>query len=105
MSHDRALELLADGSLVLILDGACIQATAKGAQRMLTQALLDGRAVPNGAAALALLQKFLSTTDFATLRAEQPALRGQHRCRVRLQPSDGGMARWELLEREPGKSP
>ena len=85
MSEVFSFDALSGGSLVLTLDRACIQSAAKHAHRELSAALLAGR--PGGApteAMVDLLEKFLGTADFPTLRVEHPELVGDTPCRVRL---------------------
>ena len=86
-----------DGSLVLTLGGSCIQTAAKRAHRDLSSALFEGRAAGSAVeAALETLSWFLSTTDFALLRAEHPELAGAVPCRVRLWRDGEGVVRWEV---------
>ncbi|MCK9460726.1 MAG: hypothetical protein M0R80_13895 [Proteobacteria bacterium] len=101
MAFDRSFEILSDGSPVLTLGDACIQTAAKRAHRRLSAALLEDRAggEPVGAA-LETLARFLSTTDFASLRAEHAELAGGTPGRVRLWRDRGGAVRWEV-ERSP----
>jgi len=89
-------EVRSDGSVVLRLDGACIQTTARRTHRALTAALLAGDAPEAGwEAALDLLATFLGTADFAALRAAHPALTGAVACQVRLTRHAAGV-RWEV---------
>jgi len=98
MNKRLPFEVLADGSLVLTLDEACIQSTAKHAHRELTIALLEGRvASPAMEVPLNLLERFLTTTDFAALRTEHPELAGHNPCCVRLYGYDGSAVRWEVV--------
>jgi hypothetical protein len=90
---------LADGALVLSLGDACIQTTARRAHRELGAALLAAETAETAAAAsLDTLTRFLSTTDFPSLRAAHPELAGGTRCRVRLARAADGGVRWEVIE-------
>ena len=101
MRENPCFELRDHGSLVLTLDGACIQSTAKRAHRELTAALLEGREeMAMEEAAVDLLVEFLGTTDFASLRTEHPELTGQPPCRVLLCRRKDGAIRWELPSSE-----
>jgi hypothetical protein len=96
--NDYSFDLLADGSMVLTLGEGCIQTTARRAHRELVLALIEGRARGAAIEALAaMLERFLSTTDFPALRTGRPELAGGVRCRVRLYRR-GGDVRWELVE-------
>ena len=98
MSKLFSFDVLSDGSLVLVLDKACIQSTAKHAHRELTMAIFERRTTDSATEALVdLLERFLSTTDFAALRAEHPELAGQSGCRVRLFWCTGDDVRWEVV--------
>lgn len=97
MDNTLLFDVPSNGSPVLALDGACIQTAAKRAHRELSSALLEGRAAGSAAeAALETLARFLSTTDFALLRARHPELAGGGACRVRLRAFDDGTVCWEL---------
>jgi hypothetical protein len=90
-------DVLADGSLVLSLDGACIQSAVQRAHRELTVALLEGRAtIATAGALIDLLAQFLDTQNFPALRAEHPELSGQRCCRVRIFRSDD-VVRWKVV--------
>jgi len=96
MPTNFSFDVLSDGSLIVTLSSACIQTTAKRAHRELTTALLDGRAEGTSIEALLeMLERFLTTTDFAALRAEHPELARGTRYRVRLYRSNDGVVRWE----------
>ncbi|MGB8412146.1 MAG: hypothetical protein WCE23_04910 [Candidatus Binatus sp.] len=98
IGNNLSFDVLSDGSVVLTLGEACVQMTAKRAHRELTLALIEGRAA--GAAPEVLvdtLERFLSTTDFAGLRAEHPELAGGSGCRVRLYRHADGIVRWEVV--------
>jgi len=98
MTKDFSFEVLSDGSLVLKLDESCIQTAAKRAHREVTAVLLDGRAAATTHGSLAdTLARFLSTADFAALRAEHPELAGGTRCRVRLSRTENGGVRWAVV--------
>ena len=43
-------------------------------------------------------ETFISTTDFAALRAEHPKLAGDTHCRVRLYRHEDGLVRWEVVQ-------
>ena len=96
-----SVDVLSDGGVAISLGDACIQTAAKRAHRRLSAALLEDRGggEPVGAA-LETLASFLSTTDFASLRAEHPELAGGTPGRVRLWRDAGGAVRWEV-ERSP----
>jgi hypothetical protein len=90
------IEILPDGSVVLALDGHCVQTAARDAHRELVAALLGADEASRGsAAAVDLLAAFLAGTDFAALRAAHPELNGSVRGRVRIFPGAGGAVRWE----------
>jgi hypothetical protein len=99
VSRPFCFDVLGDGSAVLTLRSACLQTTARQAHRELTIALLEQDAAPNQWQTLVnTLERFLSTTDFAWLRAEHPELAGATGCRVRLFRTQSGDASWELLQ-------
>jgi hypothetical protein len=99
MSRTPAWQVSADGSVVLRLDGACVQTTAERAHRELTDTLLENAGpAPEQALALPLLEEFLTTSDFRRLRSEHPALAGTSPCRVRLSRSEDGAISWLLLD-------
>lgn len=99
MGMSLSFDVLSDGSLVLTLGEACLQTTAKQAHHELTLALIEGRAAGPALEALVdTLAKFLTTTDFAGLRAEHPELAGGSRCRVRLCQCEEGVVRWEVVQ-------
>jgi hypothetical protein len=93
-----SLNAICGASVVLTLEDACIETTARRAYRELTAALLDGHASAATVEATAeTLAAFLASTDFAVLRAEHPELAGGTRCHVRLR-REGDTVRWELVE-------
>ncbi|MFZ0887974.1 MAG: hypothetical protein WA005_05940 [Candidatus Binataceae bacterium] len=99
MSGNFSFDALSDGSLLLTLGEACLQTTAKRAHRELTLALIEGRAAEPALEVLVdTLERFLSTTDFAALRAEHPELAGGSDCRVRLYRHGDGVVRWEVVQ-------
>ena len=102
MSEPTLFLICPDGSVGLSIGEFCIETAAKRAHRELAAALLDGRASQPGAhAALDLLVTFLSTTDFAVLRSETPALAGGTRVRVRLHRGRAGVVRPRVLASSP----
>ena len=99
MSKAFSFDILSDGSLVLTLDGACVQTTAKKAHREITRALLDERTAGTSLESLVdTLESFLNTTNFAALRAEHRELAGDIQCRVRLYRHENGIVRWEVVQ-------
>lgn len=93
-----SFDVLPDGGMVLTLRKACIQGTARQAHHELATALIEGRAAGPMLETLAeLLAQFLTSTDFAALRAEHAALAAGSGCRVKLYRSDDGTVRWEAL--------
>jgi hypothetical protein len=99
MTGAFSFDVLSDGSLVLTVGEFCIQTTAKKAHREVTTALIEGRSANTTLGALAdMLEHFLSTTNFAALRAEHPELAGGVECRIRLQRLGDGNVRWKVVE-------
>jgi hypothetical protein len=99
MDNNFSFDVSYDGSLVLTLDGACLQTTAKKAHREMTLALLDGRAAADGLESLVdMLESFLGTTNFARLRAEHFELTGAMRRQVRLFRNENGEVSWEVVK-------
>jgi hypothetical protein len=99
VSREFSFDILPDGSLVLALGEACVQTAAKQAHRELVLAFLEERATGQTLEALVdMLERFLNSTDFASLRAEHPELAGNAPCRVRLYRCEDGIVRWEVLQ-------
>ncbi len=91
-------ELLPDGGLVLALEEACVETTARRARRALVDGYLAGRlAGVQVEGAIALLGDFLEGQDFRALRAARPGLAGGRACRVRVWRSAEGVSCWEEL--------
>lgn len=94
-------EVGSDGSVVLSLGEVCIQTAAKRAHRALVAAILEGRSEdPNEARAVETLERFLASTDFASLRSRHPSVAGGVTCRVRVGGSGDGAVRWEIVRNE-----
>ena len=94
-------EIGKDGSVVLSLGEVCIQMAAKRAHRALVTAILEGRSEdPNEARAVETLERFLTGTDFASLRSGHPSLAGGVTCRVRVGGSRDGAVRWEIVRNQ-----
>ena len=99
MTGAFSFDVLSDESLVMTVGEFCIQTTAEKAHREVTTALFKGRSTDTTLGALAdMLEPFLSTTNFAVLRAEHPELAGGTECRVRLPRSGDDNVRWEVVE-------
>ncbi len=71
-----------DPVLTLLLDGHCIETTARIAFRDMERCALDGREVDESA--YELLSEFLQATDFGTLRTERPILDGRRKVKVKV---------------------
>ena len=98
MSQPLSFETHPDGSLVLNLQDACIQTTARRAQREITRRLLSDKPSDNTLDTFFdLLQHFLAATDFARLRTDHPELIGHPPCRVRLFRGGDESVRWEVI--------
>jgi hypothetical protein len=98
MTEPSSFQIGPDGSVLLSLADCCVQTAAKRAHRELTAALLDGRASESGVcAAVDLLRDFLSSTDFAVLRSETPALAVSNAL-VHLHRDQEGAVRWAVVD-------
>jgi hypothetical protein len=85
MIGGRSWELLKDGSVLMSLERACVETTARRVQREIVRGLLEGWLSPAGAGAgLDTLREFLRTADFAALRSQQPELSGEVPCRIKV---------------------
>jgi hypothetical protein len=92
----RYCDLLANGDVVLRLDEACVQTTAKRAHAELVTACLEGEDPETRLEGpLALLGRFLRAADFGALRSQHPELAGGTGCRVRLHQAEDGTVTWE----------
>ena len=94
MTGAFSFDMLSGGSLVLTVGEGCIHTAAKRAHRELTTVPPEGGSstvTPCDIGSLTdTLERFLTTTDFSTLRAEHPELAGGTRCLVRLLRCENG---------------
>ena len=100
MCKTCSFDMQSDGSLVLTLDGICIQSAAKRAHREITNFLLDsntGQDTPLHTL-VDLLREFLSSSDFSALRTHHPELTGGSRCCVRIFYLENGSVDWEVID-------
>jgi hypothetical protein len=88
-------ELLANGDVVLRLDDACIQTAAKRARSDLVASYLD-EPEAEAETTIGLLERFLETSDFRTMRSRYPELAGGTQCCVRLHQCRDGTVTWEV---------
>jgi hypothetical protein len=88
-------EVLANGDVVLRLDDVCIQTAAKRARSDLLAGYLDE---PEAEAekTIGVLECFLETSDFRSMRSRHPELAGGTQCCVRLHQCQDGTVTWEV---------
>jgi hypothetical protein len=97
MDRSFSLDIVSEGGVVLKLEDACIETTARRARREIIAVLLGGRASEAAEEAAAeTLAAFLTTTNFAALRAQHPELARGNPCRVRLHRDVEGV-QWEIV--------
>jgi hypothetical protein len=91
-------QILPNGEIVLTIDEACIQTTAKRERQQLVEALLaDQVAGDDVNKAVELLARFLETADFGRLRANHSKLCVGAQSRVKLSISADAAVRWEVV--------
>ena len=82
-------------TVLLDLSEHCIETAAKTAHRHLANELLEkDEGDVDTEEKLAILERFLKTTDFARIRSESPELAGGSQLLVRLSRSDCGEVTW-----------
>jgi hypothetical protein len=91
-------QILPNGEIVLTIDEACIQTTAKRARQQLVDELLADKVTgDNVDKAVELLARFLETADFGRLRANHPELCAGAQSHVKLSVSADTVVRWEVV--------